>query len=293
MIMVQSIFILIFTQKTRLINNWRLNNFNEWIFRILIDINIYRLKFMDKNHRVFIQNLVFFFVFLQSDESDRMLKLSSSSSSTSTKSPIDQYDSDYSEYSNDDDDDEDNYDDDDDDEADKDDYSKDEIGDELNDQPKEGKSRDKRDVELAPPVRVHGAAVLGRTSDGVPVVSHSYQQVKQLNRSGIHLRLYDNLAAAGPLPVTEDPIRPYHRVSSSWSPPKKHCKYQLIKQKSPHIKSISIFTDFTLIIIEEILCNEVKPKSNTRKWIEWKLYNITQSISENRNILNLNPKWIR
>jgi hypothetical protein len=148
-----------------------------------------------------------------------------SSSSTTTKSPIDQYDSDYSEYSNDEDDDEDNYDDDDDDEDDKDDYSKDEIGDELNDQTK-GKAREKRDVELAPPVRVHGAAVLGRTSDGVPVVSHSYQQVKQLNRSGIHLRLYDNLAAAAPLPATEDPIRPYHRVSPLWTPPKKHCEYQ-------------------------------------------------------------------
>jgi len=150
-----------------------------------------------------------------------VLKLRSSTTTT-TKSPIDQYDSDYSEYSNDEDDDEDNYDDDDEDDKDEDD--KDENNDELNDQPK-GKSREKRDVELAPPVRVHGAAVLGRTSDGVPVVSHSYQQVKQLNRSGIHLRLYDNLAAAAPMPATEDPIRPYHRVSSSWSPPKKHCEY--------------------------------------------------------------------
>lgn len=152
----------------------------------------------------------------QSVESDRVLKRSSST--TTTESPVDQYDSEYSEYSEDDEDDEDTYDDDDDDE-----FNKNENGDDLSEQTT-GKTREKRDVELAPPVRVRGAAVLGRTSDGVPVVSHSYQQVKQLNRSGIHLRLYDNLAAASPLPTTEDPIKPYHRVSPLWTPPKKHCK---------------------------------------------------------------------
>jgi hypothetical protein len=94
------------------------------------------------------------------------------------------------------------------------------------------KTRQRRDVELHPPVVARRPHVLGRTEDGVPVLSHSYAAVKELNRTGAlsSLRLYDTLARSADdsevATTTEDPIKLHHRISPLWVPPKwkKHGK---------------------------------------------------------------------
>ncbi|XP_065339518.1 uncharacterized protein egr [Cloeon dipterum] len=99
----------------------------------------------------------------------------------------------------------------------------------------ESSRRRRRDVEMAPPVRVarsQGPPTIDRTSDGVPVVSLSYEQVKQMNRSGHHLRLYDQLATSPPLPPTADPIQLHHRISPLWESPKNY-EQDKKKKKAP------------------------------------------------------------
>ncbi|XP_059480870.1 uncharacterized protein LOC132199844 [Neocloeon triangulifer] len=144
--------------------------------------------------------------FLQNDEPVTQAALAAL-----TDSQSDQVQSDETDSSSDDFNDEDDYD----------------YGEDDDEDDEEGSARRRRrDVELAPPVRVAASGsrgpMMGHTADGVPIVALSYDEAKQMNRSGHHLRLYDQLASAAPLAPTPDPIKLHHRVSPLWSPPKKH-----------------------------------------------------------------------
>ncbi|KAF4523494.1 hypothetical protein B566_EDAN004564 [Ephemera danica] len=88
----------------------------------------------------------------------------------------------------------------------------------------EDHTRQRRDVELHPPVVARRPMMLGRTDDGVPVLSHSYAAIKELNRTGAlsSLRLYDTLARTDDnngeaTTTTEDPIKLHHRISEKTS----------------------------------------------------------------------------
>jgi hypothetical protein len=84
--------------------------------------------------------------------------------------------------------------------------------------------------------------LLGRTEDGVPVLSHSYAAIKELNRTGAltSLRLYDTLGKPDDSSTTtEDPIKLHHRVSPLWVPKK--------WKKQGWYSSFNTFTFFNLL----------------------------------------------